>query len=385
MFFLSFITLFLLLFNVGCLNLTDSCRNDSLSHCASIQRKDDLRRVGPDSNQFAPNGQEMNPPLGVSTREYQMFLESLYMMRDARIHNLQQLNLLTKSTRPNSSEFHFRKFNFSTGEHFEAEFDCDWSMLANCESSLLEKIERIEGRHVVFTLNRFEEDEVASQLDILHLCRSMDIEFNCLLNYAEKCESKMTWATFSILKYIITDNNETIISCRNKEKDWLGGQDNDVELEEWVDINGVIHYRNYHSGSCIQTQEVYDCVVKNFGYQFDLGRDVIHNQQQCEAAVRYEHCIKQLIFEKFMFNQQENTSPPCSLDEKETTLHILLRSLKIDPSIKDISPVCKIVAHWKHVIPKFGSETFKFLDDLDPAGRMSSSLKHDHEGDFTLK
>ncbi|KAI7694927.1 hypothetical protein SSS_09742 [Sarcoptes scabiei] len=67
-------------------------------------------------------------------------------------------------------------------------------------------------------------------MDVLNICRSMDKEFTCLINYANKCSDKMTWATFSILKYIITQNNDTIVSCKQKEFDWLGTISNNEDV-----------------------------------------------------------------------------------------------------------------------------------------------------------
>lgn len=324
----------------------------------------------------------------INKLEYDSFLESLYLMRDARIKNFNRLDLimpaLAPKPRPTSHEFSFRKFNFSTGIQFEDDFDCDLNLLANCESSLLEKIEKIEGRRVVFTLNRTEEDEVASQFDILNLCRSMDIEFTCLLNYAEKCEKKMRWPTFSILKYIITANNETIVSCRHKEKDWLGGENPNIQ-EEWIDPNGITHYHSRHSSPCIKPNEIYSCFLETLGYQFDLSRDSLHLQPQCEAALRFEHCIKSIVFENFLQTKQSNlTSPPCSLDEKEATLEILLGSFRFG---KSFSSLCNELRYrWKRNNSIGGNERIEFSDTYDEAKRMAQVLQshYDSKLDYSL-
>lgn len=164
--------------------------------------------------------------------EFQTFRHQLFLMNQSRQKNLINLNnyyqALLKNDSEKFSKLTYRVYNFTTGIQFEDEFDCDLNLLTDCESSLLRKVEIIEGRRTVFKENRTEEEEVSSQIDALNVCRSMEKEFNCLIKYADKCEDRMSWSTFSILKYVITQNNETIVSCKQKEFEWIGDNNQSI-------------------------------------------------------------------------------------------------------------------------------------------------------------
>ena len=60
------------------------------------------------------------------------------------------------------------------------------------------------------------------QEEVLSICQSVDDELTCLMRYAENCQQKLTENTFEMLEFLISSNNDTIISCRAKEKDWIG-------------------------------------------------------------------------------------------------------------------------------------------------------------------
>lgn len=168
----------------------------------------------------------------INNLEFQNFRDQLSLMKQSRQKNLIRLSnyirTLLKNNTKNISKLTYRVYNFTTGTQFEDEFDCDLNLLTDCESSLLRKVEIIEGRRTVFKENRTEEEEVSSQIDTVNVCRSMEKEFTCLIKYADKCEERMSWSTFSILKYIITQNNETIVTCKQKEIEWIGDNNQSI-------------------------------------------------------------------------------------------------------------------------------------------------------------
>lgn len=177
----------------------------------------------------APLKDLLPPDQRVESHEFELFMESLYATEEARQRFFERNKPLFPSTKPSeplpphtsSSQAEskvtkpafsaiFRKYNFSTFEQFEEEFDCDIDLLFKCESTLLQKVMLIE------------ETIDTRQGEALELCQSVDNEFFCLKQYAEKCEQKMNKDNFQILRYLISKNNGTIISCRTKEKDWIG-------------------------------------------------------------------------------------------------------------------------------------------------------------------
>lgn len=157
----------------------------------------------------------------IDQEEYDRFMESLYSTQEARQRFFDRLNRIrppidnkqhngpNPQADANIDDINFRKFDYQTGVQFEEEFDCDLSWLHRCESLMIKKVEAIN-------MGTLTENEV------LNVCQSIDDEFTCLLDFAEKCEQKTNQETFIILKYVIENNNSTIVSCRAKEKDWIG-------------------------------------------------------------------------------------------------------------------------------------------------------------------
>lgn len=312
----------------------------------------------------------------LNKEEYDNFRDRLFSMQQHRSRNMIRLNdyyqrLLRKGS--SNIDLTFRAYNFTTGIQFEEEFDCDLHLLTDCESSLLRKIEIIEGRFVVFTVNRTEEEEVASQIDVLNVCRSLDKEFTCLIRFADKCEEKMTWSTFSILKYIITQNNETIVSCKQKEIDWLGPQNGDeiITENEWIDQNGISHTINSNSrGPCIPTQVIWICWTTNMGNDFQFGHDEINTGDQCESLYHFERCLKKYLYEE---------DSKCSLDEKEATIQIILGTVKWNLTQKQNLPkICFELKHqWMRKIHVIGMQEKIFKDYWDRSRRFAFDLRTD--------
>ncbi|XP_027199491.2 uncharacterized protein LOC113793637 [Dermatophagoides pteronyssinus] len=310
----------------------------------------------------------------IDKEEYDNFRNGLMLMRQNRQRNMDRLNdyyqrLLRKGA--SNIDFTFRAYNFTTGIQFEEEFDCDLHLLTDCESSLLRKIEIIEGRFVVFTVNRTEEEEVSSQIDVLNVCRSLDKEFTCLINFADKCEKRMTWSSFSILKYVITQNNETIVSCKQKEIDWLGpSNDENVKENVWIDQNGMSHLISNSRGPCIPTQVISICWTTNMGQDFQFGHDEIQTGNQCESVYHFERCLKKYLYEE---------DSECSLDEKEATVQIILGTIKWNLSQqKHLPKICYELKHqWirkKHII---GMQENIYNDYWDRAKRFAFNLRTD--------
>lgn len=316
---------------------------------------------------------EMNPNQAVDSQEYYRFLDSLSKTGEVRRFKFDRLNEARNRARPklSAASLEFRKFNYTVDAQQE-EFDCDLNLLASCESSLLEKIEMIEDHHVVFPLQSIEDDVPTSQEDILELCRSIDHEFQCLFDYAEKCEHKMTAATFAILKYIITKNNETIMSCRQRERDWLGW-DQYVDDEPDHEFEELMLPKS--STPCIHQAEVFACINRTFGADFDPLKTLVHTRSQCDQVLRYERCLKQALFER------HPATVMCSLQEKELSVHYLLNVIHFPSTEVDVESGDYV--YCKNIADRINKQ-YSYLDDNEQALDMSSEPNKEEDRAFGM-
>lgn len=142
-----------------------------------------------------------------------------------------------------------------------------------------------------------------------------------------------------------------------------------LDVHSEVINNGLNDHLIHSSGPCIPSANVSACWIENMGLDFDWNKDKITSSKQCESARNFERCLKKYLFEDVN---------SCTLEEKETTVDILLSTIKWNLTSNTVSSICYELRHHWNIKQIMGIKYTKIYNDIwDRSKRFAFDLRTD--------
>ena len=162
-----------------------------------------------------------------------------------------------------------------------------------CES---DNLEICEANFITDSINA---TKSTIQSEILQACQSLDTNMDCLLKFMARCPKMERPSLITILSYIFENNRNVIEDCKHKR-------------EEWTDpaSKKSLEPKNLHIQSdrdvCITQKDIKKC-DEMLG-DFDVGRDVFMDSNNCNKLTNYHDCISDIIDESLCGFNAKNMS-----------------------------------------------------------------------------